>query len=541
MRPGSRPTEELATILGDLSSPGESVGRLLAAGTPAQRLLLVIDQFEELFSQADRAEQARFISALKALRTVESCVLLIAVRADFYPDLMNSDLWPIEPSQRAEIAPLHGQALRRAIERPAADVGVCLEAGLVEKLLADAADEPGVLPLLQETMVVLWEKMQRRLMTLSAYVRLGGEGRSGLGVAVVAKADATLADLTPEQKAIARRIYLRLVQFGEGRADTRRQQSVAELVSASEATLFDQTLRHLADNRLLTLSGEEKASGRKVDIAHEALISGWPTLRDWIKERRSAEQSRRRLEVKAAEWVRLGRKDEAGLLDAVQLVEAEQWLNSPDAVDLGPGDLPALVQTSREAIERVEQEKEAARQRELQQAQALAEERRVRLIETQRLRLISASQALAAQTPRQSARRQDERVALMARQAFLFNESNQGGAIDQIDDALRGVLTLTNFSRILTGHESAVTSVAFAPDGRRLASRGGWGPDRAGLGPGGPRRGPPRPGRPRGWGHLGGVRPGRQAPGLGGWGPDRAGLDCTHSGIGRNGLHEGVA
>jgi hypothetical protein len=71
-----------------------------------------------------------------------------------------------------------------------------------------------------------------------------------------------------------------------------------------------------------------------VDLAHEALIGGWPRLQSWLAERREAEQARRRLEAKAAEWVRLGRGS-AGLLDEAELLEAERWLDSPDAADLG--------------------------------------------------------------------------------------------------------------------------------------------------------------------------------------------------------------
>src|SRR5439155_9692847 len=105
--------------------------------------------------------------------------------------------------------------------------------------------------------------------------------------------------------------------FGEGRADTRRQQTVAELgARGDDPAVFEPTLRHLADHRLLTLGGGE-ASGRTVDIAHEALISGWPLLRQWITQRREAEQTRRRLDAKADEWVRLGR-DKGGLLDEDQ-------------------------------------------------------------------------------------------------------------------------------------------------------------------------------------------------------------------------------
>src|SRR5262249_44538360 len=209
--------------------------KLMAAHPQAKRLLLVIDQFEELVTQAQSAEQRHFIGVLNTLRRAESCAVLITMSAAFYPDLMNSDLWPVDPSQRQEIAPLRGEFLREAIQQPAQVAGVYLEPRLLERLMTDAADEPGVLPLLQETMVLLWSEMRRRLLHFGAYERLGGEGgRSGLTVAMATKADATLAELSPVQKSIARRIFLRLVQFGEGRADTRRQQRVSELRSASD-------------------------------------------------------------------------------------------------------------------------------------------------------------------------------------------------------------------------------------------------------------------------------------------------------------------
>ena len=116
--------------------------------------------------------------------------------------------------------------------------------------------------------------------------------------------------------------------------------------------MFDQTLCHLADNRLITLSGEpediDKKGGVKVDIAHDGLITGWPTLQQWLTERRGAELNRRRLEARAEEWVRLGR-GVGGLLDAAQLPEAERWLSSPAAEEaLGYSEtLLAWVQTSK--------------------------------------------------------------------------------------------------------------------------------------------------------------------------------------------------
>ena len=154
------------------------------------------------------------------------------MRADFYGDLMNSTLWPIDKSQIVEIVPLRGDPLRQAIVNPAEAAGVYLEEGLVERLIADTADEPGSLPMLQEALVLLWGRLSGRLLTRALYEALGHDGRSGLAVAMASKADATLADLPPDQQRIARRIFLRLIQFGEGRPDMRRQLAVDDLRAA---------------------------------------------------------------------------------------------------------------------------------------------------------------------------------------------------------------------------------------------------------------------------------------------------------------------
>lgn len=293
LRPGARPLQALSQELGGDPQQPATLLALLFANPPHRRLLLFIDQFEETFTLVDRAERERFIATLIALRQRPECTLLIALRADFYSELMESALWPVTEGAQLPIAPLLGDALREAIRKPAQALGVYLEAGLLERLLADAAQEPGVLPLLQETMVLLWAKREHRLLTLRAYERLGSEGRSGLAVAVAGKADATLAALTPEQHRVARRILLRLVQFGEGRPDTRRQQPLAALRTGEDEAIFDQVLGHLVEHRLLTVSSAGK-EGREplVDLSHEALLSGWPELRGWIDEQRSAEKRR---------------------------------------------------------------------------------------------------------------------------------------------------------------------------------------------------------------------------------------------------------
>ncbi|MBI4674840.1 MAG: hypothetical protein HY741_24625, partial [Chloroflexi bacterium] len=305
---------------------------MLDARPNARRLLLVVDQFEEVFTLA-RAEAAPFQQALLQLAhtpnhglsrspdpegnegegSANGCFVVLTVRADFYPDLMVCPLWSEIDKHRVEILPLDAAGLREAIVKPAEGAGVFVEAALVERLVADAAGEPGVLPLVQETLVLLWDHLERRFLPLRAYEQLvlprrayeqaGEPPRTGLQVAMERRAQAALDELNPAQQALARRIFLRLIEFGKGRADVRRQQAAADLRAAGDdPALFEQTLRHFADHRLLTLSGQETKAREKnesavqVDIAHEALITGWRTLQQWVTERREAEQTRRRLE-----------------------------------------------------------------------------------------------------------------------------------------------------------------------------------------------------------------------------------------------------
>ncbi len=394
MRPGDAPSQRLRAILDAVAAaqpsppPASETGsQATAPASSAPRLLLLIDQFEELFTLARRDEQLRFVGLFQQLRARHDATILIAMRADFFPDLMTSALWPIDPSQRLEVAPLRGEKLRAAIERPATAVGVRIESGLVERLLADAADEPGSLPLIQETLVLLWDRMPHRLLTIAAYEDLGRDGRSGLAVAIATRADATMASLSAPQQSIARRIFLRLVQFGQGRADTRRQQPLDALRVANEdPASFDAVLKTLTDVRLLTRNSEARPDATQpgappavvVDISHEALIRGWPAFQGWIAARRVAEETRRRIEEKFQEWDTRGRGD-GGLLDAIELAEADRWMESVAGTDVGGAELAPLFEASRaelaarakEIAER-EAEREAARQRELDSQKALA-------------------------------------------------------------------------------------------------------------------------------------------------------------------------
>jgi len=274
MRPGTAPLEARTVVIGSKSDPpetGPAFGDLVAK-PPEGKLLLVVDQFEELFTAAGEqsAEAAaatnEFQETVRGLAKRDGCHVVITARADFYPDLMTSALWREISDHRVEILPLGPDGLRQAIARPAATAGVYIEEALVERLVADAANEPGSLPLMQEALVFLWEELQGRYIGVEQYEALAGQGgagdgrRTGLQVAMARHADMVFSDLaTDEERAIARRIFLRLIQFGEGRADTRRQQRLADLLSVSDdPDLFRKTLDHLVDNRLLIRSGSAR-------------------------------------------------------------------------------------------------------------------------------------------------------------------------------------------------------------------------------------------------------------------------------------------
>jgi hypothetical protein len=341
LRPGEQPAARLAQALD--ASPGQPldatdrIAELLAPHGPGSFVLVLVDQLEELFTLASPEERERFFAALRGLRTEHRCAVLFTLRADFFGALMESPLWAEHRGQlsRIEMSPLRGAALREAIVAPAEGVGVVVEPDLVERLVADAASEPGILPLLQETIVQLWEQRADQTLTLADYQALGDGDRSGLAVALARRADATLRRFTPAQMGIARRILLRLISFGEGRSDTRRQQPRAKLrVAAEDAGDFACVLQQMIDDRLLTIDEDDGGGEPGVDLGHEIMIAAWPTLTGWSRSHRLDEQRRRQIEAVAAQWVKHGRGTR-GLLDSIELSEAENWRQTESARQLG--------------------------------------------------------------------------------------------------------------------------------------------------------------------------------------------------------------
>ena len=352
LRPGEKPATRLGQLLeqpaGEPLVAANRVARLLAHRGRGTSLLIVVDQLEELFTLASADERTQFLDALHALRKERGCAVVFTLRADFFGALMESALWTERCGQlsRVEVSPLRGEALREAIAAPARDVGVAIEPELIERLVADAACEPGILPLLQDTMVQLWDVRVEQMLTLADYQALGDGERNGLAVALARRADATLRQFAPAEVAIARRILLRLVSFGDGCSDTRRQQPKSKVcVSAEDSGVLQQMI----DARLLTTDDNDDRGEARVDLAHEIMIAAWPTLAGWIQSHRADELRRRQLEAAAARWVEYGRSVR-GLLDPIELAEAESWQQTESAQQLGrSAEVRDLIAASRTA------------------------------------------------------------------------------------------------------------------------------------------------------------------------------------------------
>src|SRR5581483_4650169 len=172
------------------------------------------------------------------------------------------------------------------------------EDGVVDALLHDLLGEPAALPLLQFTLLKLWEHRSRNRVTKEAYQRLGG-GR----LALARSADEFYAGLIPEEQVTARRILLRMIRPGEGLEVTSNRIRRAALYRENEAhDRIDRVLEKLIRARLVRTSGGDTPGDEQIEVAHEALVRNWPTLVDWLEDERSALSVRRRLETKEAEW-----------------------------------------------------------------------------------------------------------------------------------------------------------------------------------------------------------------------------------------------
>ena len=361
-RPGSQPTRTLAGLLAqgvhpeDFTKEKLQIEGLLYQGVEGfvrwlrtrsePMVLLIIDQFEELFTLAGNKERQEFVKLIiGALKHAgDRFKLIFTIRADFVASCLEiPELASILQNNSVLVPPYLTEAnYRNAIIKPAEQVGLKVEPGLVEILLQDLDRSAGDLPLLQFALQKLWELRDSGRLTLEAYQKLGG-----IKGALERQAQAVYDSLDIESQDCAKWIFLNLTQLGENTEDTRRRITKSDLVveKYSEA-LIDRTLRILTDAKLLVVNlddgsnlGQSRSTANPpendelfldamrqeatVEVVHEILIRHWSSLRWWLEENRARLRSQRQIEQAALLWQQKDKQDDF-LLRGVRLAEAEE-------------------------------------------------------------------------------------------------------------------------------------------------------------------------------------------------------------------------
>ncbi len=466
--------------------PGQQPTVLPAPGMPGERrLLLVVDQFEQVFTQcADEAERRAFITAVCAAAgalpepgSPPSALVVLGVRADFearcasYPPLAGA------VQDRYLVTAMTERQLRMAITGPARAAGSQVDEELAGVLLAEVrAREPGgavagVLPLLSHALDQAWRSRSAEDLNLADYERTGG-----IEAAVATSAERAYGRLTASQQAAARQVFIRLTAINPDGVDTVDRASMAELVEGSgpgRAADVEAVLEAFATERLLTLAGDS------VEVSHEALLTAWPLLRDtWLAETHADRIILTRLRATAADWDRRSR-DPSYLYRGTLLQAAAETAGRSAADPLR--NLP-LSQAERDFL------RASSRNR-----RRSARWRQVAIAGLAAFALAASSMALWANEQRSAANRQQAIATQQRDQAIANQLVAEAEQVSSADPSLAAQLLLTAYRRDSTqdiasrligteneplstsvaGLGRGVSSVVFSPKGMTLAAISG--------------------------------------------------------------------
>jgi DNA-binding SARP family transcriptional activator/WD40 repeat protein len=308
IRPGEHPCDELARAVG-----GADLGVVLAQLAPGERIVIAIDQLEELFTVCEgEEERSAFLHQLaKATLDHERRAFVVcALRADFYGRFGSYQGFADLLSQsHVLVGPMDREELTQAIEQPARRAGLEIDHPLVEALVSEVVHEPGGLPLLSSTLLELWLAREGRSLRFASYRATGG-----VRGAVSRLAEAAYTRLSESERGVALSLLLRLAGGEDGEL-VRRRVPLAELERIDGA---QRVLAALTDARLLTVSDGE------VELSHEALLREWPRYRVWLEEDRAGRRLHSHLTAAAAEWDQRGR-DPGDLYRGARLTGALDW------------------------------------------------------------------------------------------------------------------------------------------------------------------------------------------------------------------------
>jgi WD40 repeat protein/transcriptional regulator with XRE-family HTH domain len=389
MTPGWDPIGELARVISSMAGTTNAGEELRAHASIDQdilarwceiavkegrdkRVVLFVDQFEEIFTQViPEEERLTFLNLLTHAATAKDgrVIVLFAMRSDF---VLNCATYPklnaLFNQQSVQIGAMEPHELVSAIAQPALRVGLRIDPDLVAQIINDMQGEPGALPLMQFALKDLFDSQQAMGgmidLNLKDYLEQGGIHKS-----LERHADGSFAKLSEGEQQLARSIFSGLIEIGLGTQDTRRTALLEELIpSDSKAADVNGVVQKLADARLITT--DEQAGRDTVTISHEKLIDAWPWLKRLVDENREAIALQNEIATDAKEWDDHER-DASYLYTGTKLANAREQLESKKIV-LG-GLSPVFIDSSQQAEETELRYEEQRRQKELDDARRLAE------------------------------------------------------------------------------------------------------------------------------------------------------------------------
>lgn len=463
--------------------PLEELDRALANRDPDKTFLLFIDQFEELFTLgSDESQQREFISKIteEATKTDGDTRVIVAIRGDFLDRCAGyeetSNLINCTQPTTYLVTPMTAAELTEAIEQPAEKHAITFESGLVDQIIIDVIDRAGALPLLQYALAELWRvciadsNHSQPQLTFNGYEQI-----RGVKGALEKRADELYQNLAEADREFVRCLFLELVQLGENQEVTRRHASWQDLRDKADSQeQLERVTRQLANwNQRLIITDENK-----VEVAHEALLSEWRRLREWIEDNRDNIRLERRLEGDCQEWSKQNRP-EGLLLTGTWLAAIDDWVNKDNPrLSLLESEFlsESLGRRDRQIQEKVEQERKRTRFAiaSLITMTFLTTLAGTAWINAERGQILALSEASEAKfvLNRNSLDPLVEALKAGTRLKQISWVPGDREVRDRVMETLTQAVYWVRESDRLQAHNDAVQSVSFSPDGTMLASAG---------------------------------------------------------------------
>ncbi|MDX3661243.1 hypothetical protein PV646_28395 [Streptomyces sp. ID05-26A] len=457
--PGTHPIERCSVLLAsklgltagavmDEWRDDRALHRLVSQASGDEETVIIVDQFEELFTLCDdEEERARFIDALATAANTRGsrCRVLLGMRSDFFAHCSaHPALLDAMRNGQVVAGPMRAEELRRAIVAPASKMNCTVDSALVADLLTQAHGRPGVLPLLSHVLLEVWTRRNGNRLSLAGFQQAGG-----LDGALSRTAENVFSGLDEAQQQLARTLFGRLVALGEGTEDTKQRLDVSKLGDDPDLTAV---LEAFTTARLLFRDNDG------VEIAHEALIRAWPRLHGWLHDDRESIRLHRQLTDAADAWESVG-EDGGALLRGARLALTLDWAARQGAV-LGPRE-HRFLESSRSA--------EVVGSRRLR--------RLVALLSVVSLVAVTATVVAVINQRTATGQRNAIRAQIVAEDAAGVHRSNPQLAVQlalaahrlapssRTRDGLLSTLPLA-----VVQQSNVVMSVAVSPDGRTLAT-----------------------------------------------------------------------